>query len=225
MRVSIVYIYPQLGGDHYKNLAVRFLKSYNDYPPGMEHESIVVCNGHPPTEEAQFIFGSLPKLTLMHHNNAGYDLGGYQLASRTFPEIDLMVFFGASSYLRGPGWLARMVQAWWSHGDTLYGAMGNRGSGHVQPHIRTTGMWMSPALFNNYPHLITEPHHRYNFEHGSICFTTWIKNRKKIPWVVAWDGDYREAAWDSIPGGYHKGLQHNLICGDRLTCPVFYHCS
>ena len=156
----------------------------------------------------------------MHHDNSGQDIGAFQLAARENP-CDLMVFFGATAYLRGPNWLARMVQAWQKHGDTLYGSTANSGAGHLQPHIRTTGFFLSTALFNAYPHQIrTED--RYNFEHSVASITSWIKGRGLIPWLVYWDRELRERNWDDGPNGYHQNSQSNVIVGDRLTMPPFH---
>lgn len=225
MKVRIVYVYPNFGNDHYLNLAVNFLKTYHEQPPGMDHESIIVCNGNPPDEMAEILFGSLPNLHFIHHDNSGYDCGAYQRAAREFSDCDLMMFFGASSYLRGNGWLSRMVAAWQKHGNTLYGTSANRGhiAVGVYPHIRTTGFAIAPSLFNQYPEKVTTER-RYLFEHGVHCLTSWIKARRLVPWLVSWESEYKEPAWDSVPGGYHNSDQHNLLCGDRMTSPPYWAC-
>lgn len=188
------------------------------YPAGYDHTMVVVCNGSPITPEAESLFGDIPNVVFVEHDNSGYDLGGFQKVSREIPG-DLMVFFGATAYIRGAGWLDRMVDAWKKHGDTLYGTTANRGhaAAGVQPHIRTTGFFLSSSLFNQYPHQVTRPEHRYEFEHGRTCLTTWIKSRRLIPWLVYWAGEYQEAGWDSAPNGFRGGNQSNLITGDRLT--------
>lgn len=215
--VATVYVFPLNGAGQFFDLALRFIESYQLNPPGMEHQMVVVCNGAPATEEAKVLFSIIPNCTFLEHDNSGFDCGAYQKASREIP-ADLMVFFGATAYVRGPGWLVRMVDAWKKKGDTLYGAMGNRGDGrvNVQPHIRTSGFWLSPSLFNQYPHQVTRPEHRYEMEHGATCLTTWIRNRRLTPYVVGWQGEYAWERWDSM-GGYHQGNQFNLIAGDRMS--------
>jgi hypothetical protein len=226
VKLSIVYVYPLIGSEHYLNLAVRFLKTYHEHPPGMDHESIVVCNGGAPTEEATFIFGSLPNVKFLHHDNSGYDCGAHQHASRDHP-ADLMVFFGASAYLKREGWLKRMLEAYLAHGPGLYGSMGNRGhlAIGVHPHIRTTGFWTSSELFNAYPHRISRPDQRYGFEHGPDCITSWMYRQKKRVMVVGWSGCYEQGMWDAIPNGYHRGDQSDILSGDRNSEPPFWGCS
>lgn len=216
--IVVVYIFPLNGASGFFDLALRFIQSYILHPAGHDHIMAVVCNGSPVTDEAECLFSAIPNCVFVEHDNSGYDIGAFQKVAREIPG-DLMVFFGATAYIKGPNWLARMVDAWKKHGDTLYGTTANRGHAAVgvQPHIRTTGFWISSSLFNQYPHQVTRPEHRYSFEHGATCFTSWIKSRRLIPWLVSWDGEYQEAGWDSVPNGYHQGNQSNLITGDRLT--------
>jgi hypothetical protein len=222
MKIAVVYVLAQ--GDHYRNLAMRFIDSYQSHPPEAEHETIVVCQGELPTEEVQYLFQTLQNCRFVVHDNSGYDIGAFQFAARN-SEADMMVFFGSTAYLKCVGWLRRMSEAFQAHGDTLYGTMGHRGipGTGIFPHIRTTGFWMSPALLRQYPRLIERPDQRYGFEHGESCLTTWVSSFGKIPWVVAYDGEYSWSMWDSIPNGYHQGDQSNLLSGDRMTAPPYYH--
>lgn len=226
LRVIVTYVYPLNGSGQYLELATRFLMGYHIFPAGVEHEVIIVCNGSPVTDEARFLFGSIPNVRFMEHDNSGYDCGAYQHAARENP-CDLMVFFGASTYLKGPGWLRRMVESWQRHGAGLYGVMGNRGDlrFNVSPHVRTTGFWMPPALLNEYPTVVSQPGQRYAFEHGPNCLTTWIYRRGLMAWIVSWTGEYQQADWDSFPNGYHRGDQSNMLAGDKNSAPPYYNCS
>lgn len=224
MRVSITYVYPGAISGHYTDLAIRFVESYNANPPGIPHESIIVLNSTKQSSETSCLFSSLPDVTFLERGNDGYDIGGYQDASMRYP-ADMMAFFGASSYLRKPNWLFKMNSAFVRQGDALYGVMGHKGNMacQVHPHIRTTGFWCSSNLMNRYPHRITRADQRYGFEHGPECLTNWVKSQGLKVWVVDSGGRaYGQADWDSVPGGYHKGHQEGLMCGDRLTCPPFH---
>lgn len=226
MTIKCVYVFPQIGGEQYFHLAIRFLKTYHEFPAGIDHEMLIVCNGGAGiSDEAQFIFSSIQNCRFMHHDNSGYDVGAFQQAAAENP-CDLMVFFGASTYLKGPNWLLRMAEAYNKHGVAQFGVMGNRGVRHVgvEPHIRTTGFWCPPRLMNEYPHRITRPEQRYGFEHQKHCFTSWLKSRRINSWVVSWTNEYLEPQWDSIENGYHRGDQSSMLCGDKNSEPPYYGC-
>lgn len=226
MKIIVVYVFPLNGARDYFDPAQRFLEGYHKYPAGVEHEVIVVCNGAPITEETRFLFGSIPNVRFMEHDNSGYDCGAFQHAARE-NSCDLMVFFGTTAYLKGPNWLARIEDSFKKRGPTLFGVMGNRGDMrfNVFPHIRTTCFWMPPSLLNEYPHLVSNPGQRYPFEHGPDCLTSWVKRRGLKPWVVAWSGEYQWEQWDSFPNGFHRGDQSDMIAGDKLSRPPYFHCE
>ena len=181
------------------------------------HDTIVALNDARVTPEITCMFSSLPNVTFLERpGGIAQDIGAYQEAAATFPS-DLMVFFGGRSYFRRGGWMDRVVTSYLKRGDTLFGATANRGDGHAQPHIRTTGFWISPRLFNQYPHKITTNEERYPFEHGQNCLTSWIKRIGRIPYLVSWDGEYVWKDWDSVTNGFHRGNQSNVLFGDRVT--------
>ncbi len=216
MLTVCVYCFALNGHGAFLDLAVKFIESYRRYPAGAAHQMLVVCNGAPVTPECEALFGAIPNCAFMSHNNDGYDIGAFQAAAREIPG-DLILFFGGNSYIRGPGWLKRVIDAREKHGDTLYGSTANKGNAYVQPHIRTTGFAISGDLFNAYPHRITRAEQRYGFEHGTECLTCWIKSQGLTPWLVYWDRCLQEPNWDDGPGGFGQGSQYNVLFGDRLT--------
>jgi hypothetical protein len=117
-----------------------------------------------------------------------------------------------------------MAGAFQKHGNALYGSMGNAGDASVKvfPHIRTTGFWLSPTLFNAYPTVINKPEQRYPFEHGPNCLTEWVKSQGLKALIATWSGEYETGQWDSIPNGFHRGDQSALLTGDRVTDPPYY---
>jgi len=227
-RVTLVYVHP-MTLESFQEPAARFVSTFLAHPPGHPHRLLVVCNGNRAQPVTRRLFAPLADAGITPeyatHTNEGHDIGAYQFASRTHSHAsDLMVFFGASTYFRRSGWLARMVDAWHKHGDTLMGAMGHRGVPNgPAPHIRTTAFWLSPALFNAYPLRITRADQRYAFEHGHTCLTSWITSQGLTPLVVSWAGEHRWEEWDSHEG-YHSGTQSNLLVGDRMSAPPFHHC-
>lgn len=218
MSVTVVYVFPVCAGQKYLEYAVRFLTTYAEYHPGIDHETVIACNGGDPGDEIKFMFSVMPNVKFMVRNNDAYDIGAYQQAAKEYP-CDLMVFFGATTYLKGAGWLVRMIQVFLKHGPGVYGVMANRGnqSAGVWPHLRTTGFWCPPDLINRFPHKITKTEERYAWEHGRHCFFNWVKSQRLPVMAVSWTGEYNWAEWDSYPNGFHRGDQSALMCGDRLS--------
>jgi len=222
MKIAVVYVCP--GDVRYDNYICRFLQSYSGYPTEVEHECIVMLNGINTSTDLLCMFSCLKNVRLIEHDNSGWDIGAFQHAAKEVP-CDMMVFFGTTSWIKGPRWLDRMADVFVRRGDNLYGCMGNRGAPivGVYPHIRTTGFWVNPQLMNEYPLRVSRPDQRYPFEHGQNCFTHWVtqvKNRDAF--VVTWTGEYLWKDWDNIPNGFHRGNQSALLIGDRVSDPPYH---
>lgn len=228
LKITIVYVYPLEGAQNFAPLAHNFVASYVANPPGMEHDTLIVCNGAPASDTSKALFNPMPNVTFIDHDNSGWDIGAFQLAART-SNADMMVFFGSSTYLRKPGWLTRMVEVFQQYGDTLYGSTGNQGDprSNVHAHVRTTGFWCSPKLLAKYPYIATSQgggpfSQRYEIEHGRDCISSWVIQQGLQPYIVGWDCIWPLHQCDQMPGGYHNGEQYNLLAGDRLTSGVYY---
>lgn len=229
MRIAIVYVFPLNGAGKFFDRAIRFLQTYSDHPPGIDHDSVIVCNGSPATEETKFMFECLPNVRFLERDNSGWDLGAFQVASQQVP-ADMMVYFGAETYFRRAGWLKRMADVFQKHGsDHLYGCTGNQGDArfNVWPHVRTTAFFCKPDLLNAHPMRVTGTgeHERYAFEHGEHGLTSWVLKQNRRAWIISWDSVYPLHVCDSIPGGFHNANQFNLVVGDRLTMQPYYHCE
>lgn len=223
MKIAVVYVYAGSMNPKYDEYAYRFLQSYNQHHPGIEHDSIVVLNGVRASSEITCMFSPMMNCGFLEHDNSGYDIGAFQHAAREIP-CDMMVFFGASTYFQRTGWLIRMATAFKKHGNAQYGAMGNKGNLQVSvwPHLRTTAFWMDPKLLNAYPSKVTRADQRHPFEHGKDCFTNWVTNQGLRSWVVTWPNELLWKDWDSDPNGYSRGNQSNLLAGDRMCEPPYY---
>lgn len=222
-KIAIVYIFPSWAESKYWRYAVRFLFTYMSNPPLEDHATVIVMNGSKVSDDIRRMFAIMPNVRFIEHDNTGWDIGAFQRAAREVP-ADMMLFLSASTYFRGPGWLKRMREATEKHGPALYGCMGNRGDAYVkvEPHIRTTGWWINPALLNEFPYVVKHKAQRYEFEHGKTCLTGWITNVKKLnAWVVTWHGEYLWENWDVV-NGMHSNEQSELMLGDRLTEPPFF---
>lgn len=223
MKIVCVYVYPMMGG--FADYAERFVGSYCANPPMRDHQMIVVSNGGPPNALAVEQFSNIGGTMFLRHDNSGQDIGAYQMAAMKVP-CDLMVFFGASAYFRRPGWLRRMVSAYQCYGEGLYGCTGNQGDVrfNVWPHVRTTGFWCNPKLLNEHPLRVSDNNQRYPFEHGEDGLTSWVLSKKLPALIVGWNQVAPLHQCDAMPGTFHKGNQENVLVGDRLTHPPFYHC-
>lgn len=226
MKVIVTYVFPNTGA--FDKLAQRFVSDYQRFPPGdVDHAVVVVVNGGSIDKKCEDIFRPIQNCLFLPHNNEGRDLGAYQLASRTVGHLcDLIVFFGASTYLRGPGWLKRMAESFEKRGPALFGCMANDGDDrvNVKRHIRTTAFWLPPSLFNKYPIRVTRDDQRYEFEHGATCLTSWIYEQGLKVYMVVWHGEY-EWPWDRIEGGFHRNNQEGLLAGDHISMAPYFHCS
>lgn len=225
-KIVIVYVYAMGGAGGYREKARYFVDSYCDNPPGFEHDTRIVCNGVGVNADTQELFKELPNLTFMNHDDSGWDIGAYQLAAKHVP-CDLMVFCGGHTYFRRPGWLLRIWEVSEQHGYALYGATGNQGvrASGVYPHVRTTGFWCHPRLLNDYPYPVTQPGgggQRYMMEHGETCLSNWAKSQRIERLIVGFHTVHKLEDCDSMPNGYHRGDQSNVLIGDRMTAPPFH---
>lgn len=223
-KIVIVFIYAHVAGADAKTR--QFLDTYKQYPPGMDHHTLIVCNGCAANDDVKGLFSPLSNVSFLERDDSGWDIGGFQHAARVTP-CDMMVFFGGHTYFRRQGWLLRMYESYCDFGDTLYGATGNQGDlrFNVHPHIRTTAFWCHPNLMNRYPILVTQGGpggQRYEFEHGATCMTNWVRSQGREAWVVGWESAFPVTMCDSMPGGYHKENQQSVLVGDRLTAPPYW---
>lgn len=223
MNIVVLYVLPLCAGERYFDYALRFLESYHTFPPMADHQTVVVTNGGKPDSNIRCLFGTLPHCTIIHHDNSGFDIGAYQIGAQSIP-CDLMLFLGTSTYFKRAGWMRRIEESYNRHGNALYGVMGNMGDKRVNvfPHIRTTGFWMKPSVLNEYPTRVRDNSQRYQFEHGKNCLSEWVKRRGMKRLVVTWSGEYEYSMWDSIPNGFHRGDQSDLLMGDHISEPPFY---
>lgn len=224
MKICVVYNYPSANfGPAHARLAERFVTTYRENPPLMDHMMIVVSNGGPPNGQAVSQFSFIEGTKFLSRENVGMDIGSYQFAAQRVI-CDLMVFFGGGTYFRGPGWLRRMVEVYEKLGPGLFGCTGNQGDRRVNvwPHVRTTAFWCSPKLINEHPFRVTDNSQRYNWEHGEQCITSYALSKSKPVYIVGFNGIRPLHDCDSLPGGYHNNLQEDLMVGDVLTSPPYF---
>lgn len=223
MKIALAYVYYRREGAGTFDYCFRFLNSYHESPTTVDHRSFIVCNNGLPNADNEAMFRTMQNCEFVQHDNTGWDIGAYQFLARSVA-CDVMVFFGESAYIKGPGWLEKVVDSVNKYGPAIYGTMGNQGDIGVGvfPHVRTTGFWMPPKILNDYPFPCRCQNDRYEFEHRQNCLCQWAKGRNIQSWVVSWPGIFRLAECDRIPNGFHRGDQSGLITGDRITERPYY---
>lgn len=216
--VTVIYIFV-VGSAHYKRLAMKFVRLFNERPPDYPHRLVIACNGAQQITPAhQKLFEMLPQAEFYRHNNVGWDIGAFQAVAQS-DKNDLLVFLGSSCIPTREGWLQRIMESYELHGDALYGSMHHLGNSFcgIRPHIRTTGFWMPRHLFASYPIRIKTYSERYDFEHRKLCLTSWMVENGYEAYAVTWKGEWGFHEWGKVKNGYHQGKQADLIFRDRLT--------
>jgi len=221
--IEVVYNCPTaaFGPQHWEH-ACRFASTLHKFPAEHDHKFTVVSNGGKPDIQTEALFAPFAAEFFCRANIAK-DIGAWQGVAE-HSSAELIVFLGGSTYIRGAGWLRRMVEAFRKHGDGLYGCMVNTGDQRfsVSPHIRTTGFWTTPWLMNKYPERIIKEEQRYPFEHGPNCLTTWVSKQGLPALLVTWTHEYALPDWGKCPNGFHRGDQSGILVGDHLSEPPLY---
>jgi hypothetical protein len=213
MKITVVYIYPMGGQGEFFDHAFRFVDSYFNHPPGIDHETIVVCNGAPVDFTSKCLFGGLPHCEFFEHNDSGKDIGAYAAVSKSCPS-DMMACFGGHTYFRRQGWLKRLAEAWQKNGPGLYGSLA---SYEIRPHFCTTGIAFPPSLLASYPFPVVTDADRYAFEHGPNSFVNYAIRRKLPVRLVTWDSDWPVNKWRWPENCYARGDQSNCLCYFRVS--------
>lgn len=213
MKIACVYIFPGLAGPTYDFYAHRFVDSYLAHPPLLEHDTIIVCNGHTPRKRDVELFSKIPgDVTFFVHDNSGLDIGGFQAVAKVMPH-DWAVWFGASTYFHRKGWLVRYQEAWNWINPGLYA---NSSHDSPRPHVRTTGFVCSPMLIRSYPKRVITGGDRYDFEHGPDSLTMRAAHSGVNVALVTWDGLWLMDRWREPANIYQKGDRTNCLVWDRM---------
>jgi hypothetical protein len=207
-------------GDYHLSFAYRFLQTYLEYPPLLDHE-LIVLSDPANVEEAGEIFALAPKLRVVPTPDFAKDLSRYESWVKQ-SSAECVMLLGGSTYCRRPGWGLRAYTTFKRLGpNNLFGACGNNGAGPVHYHIRTTGFWGSPSLLSRYPRWPKDPSGRYEMEHGQGCLTRWVTEQGGQAYEVTFQAESTWPNFNSDPAGYARGNQFNLLLGDRLTSPPY----
>lgn len=190
-------------------LAQRFVDTYRIFGPGAEHDTVIICNGGPASEETGQHLKQLPNVRFFPRANEGYDIGGYIQASRdVVSAYDLVLCMGESVFFHRPGWLKRLLEAYTKNGEGFYGFYS---SNLVRTHCFTTAFAADPERLVQFPYDIASRDSRYNFEHGVKSFWRWEMLCGRATVLVTWDGDWLPEQWRLPANIVFRGDQSNCL--------------
>jgi len=227
MKIIILYLHVSAKSDpnapepsYYLPYSVRFSRTFEEHPPGIDHELVVVSCGKPIQEDGMYLYRNIADRYELYEGS-GWDLGSYQAIAKTL-DCDWVVCLATPVYFKREGWLRRFAEAFNEHGDGLYGAMA---SYENRPHIRTSSFAFKPETMIKYPHLIDSREKCFRFEcgcdsHGQPlfldwCVTYWMMQQGKPAMMVTWDGVYHMQDWRKPQNIFRRGDQSNCIVFDR----------
>ena len=215
VRVALVYIHVP-SNRKFETDATEFVSSYLANPPGIQHETMIVCNSETPNHYRAELFNQLPGVRVIQHNNDGWDIGGYLAAAKQLAgECDVMICCGSQTTFPKPGWLLRFLEAWSKYGPGVYGSCATY---QIRPHINTSGFACAPAMLLRYQGPISTKRDRYEFEHGAHAF--WIQMAQAgypVKLVTHNDGELDWKDWRKPMGIYCRGDQWNCLTWFRMN--------
>lgn len=209
MRIVATYI-AVTGAPTTSDFITRFVGTWLQYPPGIDCELIVVCNGGELTQEQQLYFSPLPNVTFFPRDNSGRDLKGYIDCARCGAQsADMQLCLGESCYFHRPGAFRRLADAWEKRGPGMYGVFSSYA---VSAHMNTTAFATSPAFLRAWPHPVETTPDRYRFEHDpKQSFWRWLAMSGKPTLLVTWDGMWQPQEWRYPNNILWRGDQSNCL--------------
>jgi hypothetical protein len=203
--VTLCYV-TVLNNPEYWTLAERFIGTYGVCHPGVNHNTVILCNGYP-TKPMKELFAKLPNVEWFAHDNTGYDIGGYISLARKM-KTGPMFCCASSCHVRKAGWLRKVLDAWNEFGPGIYGTLATY---EVRPHFCTTGFLVPAELMAAYPLPVTDKHSRYEFEHGTNSLLNLAIRSGVSVKLVTWDGVYDLPDWRKPENIYVRGDHSNVI--------------
>lgn len=207
MKICLCYLCVTHGRISHE-FAARFAATYHEYPPGVEHDTLVICNGGPLKSDLSSMFFSMSPMLWPRANDGGWDISAYMAAARgPCAGYDMMLCLGESNYFHRQGWLKRIADAWQKYGPGMYGPYS---SNAVRAHLNTTAFASAPGMIAKYPAQVTNRAERYQFEHGERSFWRRLSAQGRPVRLVTWDGEWEPRLW--------RFPQNILWRGDQTNC-------
>lgn len=208
MKICVAYVVVTLGRIT-NDFISRFADTHHRFPPGVPHDTLVICNGGPLKSDQALLLHELKPLFWPRPNDDGWDVSGYQYAAiGPCKDYDMMVCLGESNYFHRAGWLTRLVYAWQKYGPGMYGPYATN---VIRAHLQTTAFCCPPSLLAKYPVKVTNQRERYDFEHGPKSL--WRRaSAEGVPVrLVTWDGEWLPQDWRTPKNILWRGDQSNLL--------------
>lgn len=207
MKIAVAYT-AVVNGPLTEDYSTRFVATFHEYPPGVECDVIVICNGGMLPTRIALLFSGM-NARMFPRSNEGWDVGGYIEAARgPCKDYDMMMCCGESVYFHREGWLKRIVEAWEKIGPGMYGPFS---SNNVMSHLGTTAFACHPIMLTNYPVKVTERTSRYEFEHGKTSLWRRLAKMGVPVRLVTWDGEWEPMAWRVPNNILYRGNQTNCL--------------
>ena len=208
MKVALCYI-AVTHGENTSDFAARFVATYHQFPPGVDHDTFIICNGGPLETDQALLFTSMNAKFWPHANDDGFDISAYiDAAKGPCRDYDMMLCLGESNHFHRAGWLRRLTDAWTSQGRGMYGPYSSHA---VRAHLNTTAFCSDPKLIANYPRKVACRKDRYEFEHGEHSFWRWVDKRRLPVRLVTWDGIWPPKMWRVPQNILWRGTQENIL--------------
>lgn len=208
MKIAVCYVAVTHGPKTYE-FCNRFVRSYWAFPPGVDHDTVILCNGGPLPQGTAELFGGMRLIFYPRRNDGSHDLGAYRdVSSKLGDRYDAMLYLGESVYFHREGWLRRLAEAWQKHGPGMYGIWGS----HVfNAHLQTTGFLCAPKFVAEWSEPLSSKMERYVFEHGTRALWRRLHNRKVPVMLVTWDGEWAPRQWRKPANILWRGDQSNCL--------------
>ena len=207
MKICVAYT-AVTSGSRTSDFIARFVATWHEFPPGVETDLIVNCNGGVLSTEQNLLLAGLRARMFPRFNDGARDISGHQAAARgPCAAYDMVLFCGESVYFHRAGWLKRFVETWQKLGPGFYGPFS---SNSVRAHLNTTAFCTSPKILNNYPP-VTEHQEAYSFEHGQTAMWRRAWAQRFPVRLVTWDGEWGPMDWRKPENILWKGDQKNCL--------------
>lgn len=208
MKIVLAYIVVTRGPVA-EDYASRFVTTYHEFPPGEEHDTLIIANGGPLSTSLTVLFSDMNARMFPRENDPGWDISAYLDAARgPCADYDMMLCCGESIYFHRKGWLTRFREVWEKFGPGMYGSLS---SNLVRSHLNTTGFCCHPLILDLWKERVVDRASRYAFEHGQNAFWRRVQKRGMPVKLVTWDGVYDPRSWRCPPNIMWRGNQTNCL--------------